>query len=104
MNMEQAIIALDRVDPHNTIYLWQDLCDVYKNSFAIIPVCIDIFGKVFMHKWIPTFQNYQTILASAIQYLATEIARENLASKNEYDSQLRAARQAAKSATTSPPG
>ena len=67
--MENAVNRLKDANYYDTDCLRQALRIVYKESFATVTHCINQFGTNNMHEWIPTFKEYQDILASAIRYL-----------------------------------
>ena len=68
--MENAVNRLKEADIYDIEYLRKALRDVNTESFATVTHCFDQLGSNDMHEWIPTFKEYQDILASAIRYLS----------------------------------
>ena len=67
--MEKAVNALRRVNIKNINDLRTVLGRIHKESFATVTHCIRQFGDESMQTWIPTFQEYQAIISSAIRYV-----------------------------------
>jgi hypothetical protein len=57
------------IDDHTISRLKMAIEDLYVASFSVLSAAIRTHGLHNLNEWMPTFQEYQTMLASAFRYI-----------------------------------